>query len=407
MSDISKYRDLPGIAFDTPDVYETSDLPEVDQLNRRAATTFDGDCSDNVSIIAIKPEKAYEAFKDKRVDANNVDFSEDHGIRRQTGYQTSGDWEIVDSASRDQETPLQKYRRLQAEASDLIDSLKTTKETNVPTNPSAAFGSVLASTDILTGLNRLSEQLKCLNVEEWAESNILAGVESSPKLYSQLCSQIENLKDQTLEAKKETTETNEHTVTYQLLCNAEISKNRELAKINLVEQRIKRLENIVGNDDQKISFLTSLTNDKSLFEAVNVMSARISQFDSSHLESIEARLKSLLTKLNQVSEKKTQLEDAEKQNKIDELYDIVMKNEKCSASLPVIASRLNSLNDLHEQAIQFSSALSYIDSLQSQIEESMRNNEKELKELKEVFMGNIEVIKKSLDNLNKRIESLN
>ncbi|RWS17116.1 Dynactin subunit 2-A-like protein [Dinothrombium tinctorium] len=350
MSDVSKYRNLPGIAFDQPDVYETNDLPEVDQINRRAATVYDGDQTDNVSIIAVKPEQAYDAFKDKVVDGSQVDFREPIAKQRPLGYQSFGDWEIVDSASRDRETPLQKYRRIQAEAAELIEGLRAAKQ---PSADSASkvvptFGNELTPCDIVTGLDQLTEQLKSLNVEQWAESNILYGVESS-KIYSKLCSQVEGLKESQQKDEKSASKSEAHSFTYQLLCDPQLSRNREMTRLNLIEQRIKRLESLLGNDDQKISFLTNLTNDKSLVEAVNLMSARISQMDSSHLESIEARLKSLLNKLNQMSEKKAQLEDIEKQNKIDELYEIVMKNEKRSASMPLIATRLNALNDLQEQ----------------------------------------------------------
>jgi len=43
------------------------------------------------------------------------------------------------------------------------------------------------------------------------------------------------------------------------------------------------------------------------------------------------------------------IEDAEKQNKISELYDLVHQSESMAAALPEVVDRLETLQGLHEQ----------------------------------------------------------
>lgn len=180
----------------------------------------------------------------------------------------------------------------------------------------------------------------------------------------------------------------------------------ETTHLNLLEQRIRRLETVLGNDEQKLSFLTSLTNEKSLFETINVMSSKVCQLDPTHLEHIDARLHSIISKLTQISERKVQIDDLEKQNKISELYDLVNKSSDIRSSIPNLLSRLETLKDLHVEALQFSGAISYLDNLQQRLLESIETNEKDLTDLKNSFDKNSESIKSLLADFDKRIQAL-
>ena len=57
--------------------------------------------------------------------------------------------------------------------------------------------------------------------------------------------------------------------------------------------------------------------------------------------------------MQQVSDKKQQIEDAEKQSKINELYELSKKVDELSTSLPQVVERLVSLKELHEQGNYF------------------------------------------------------
>jgi dynactin-2 len=305
--------------------------------------------------------------------------------------------------------------------SDLLEALKTVKEGPVrgatadetkpriePLSGNLTLGKVTES------LGSLNSQLKELSLEQWAESDLLTGSTGSGNAYSELESQVQSLLQEPepgenkkpVAGKERAAVEGEASVTYELRYKPEHSRAQGLAQINAMEQRIKRLETLLGNDDNKISFLTSLTNEKTLSEAVQVLSARVGQLDGSQLEQMDGRLTSVLHKLNQMSEKKAILEDAEKQNKISELFDLMQKTDSYRASLPVVASRLNSVAELQEQAVQFSGAISYLDSMQSQIAESLKNNDEDLKLVRETFGQNMEFLKNTLEEMDKRINAL-
>ncbi|EAW97027.1 dynactin 2 (p50), isoform CRA_a [Homo sapiens] len=114
-----KYADLPGIARNEPDVYETSDLPEDDQAE------FDAEelTSTSVEHIIVNPNAAYDKFKDKRVGTKGLDFSDRIGKTKRTGYE-SGEYEMLGEGLGVKETPQQKYQRLLHEVQELTTEVQ-------------------------------------------------------------------------------------------------------------------------------------------------------------------------------------------------------------------------------------------------------------------------------------------
>lgn len=339
MSSVSKYANLPGIAQDQPDVFETSDLPEADQASRQPPL-FESDDSDNVNIITVSPAQAYKRFEGQAIHGERVDFSDNS--MKQHGYQTFGEWELA--ARGEKETLLERYHRVSGECSELLESLqqlKGKKKSNEDNGES--FTGDLTTDVVASNLEVLTKNLKDLNIENWIEGDIFKGTSDKerPSL-SKLQSDIES-------AKSNETKSDSPGVKYELLCRPQFSRTNDLSKINALEQRLKKLELFLGNDESKKSFLTGLTDDKSLIEAVAYLSSKVAQLDSSHLEQLDGRITSLHQKLNQISDRKHQLDDLEKQNKVSELYDIVVKTEKVRASLPSIVTRLSSFQEVQEQ----------------------------------------------------------
>lgn len=119
-----KYADLPGIARNEPDVYETSDLPEDDQAE------FDAEelTSTSVEHIIVNPNAAYDKFKDKRVGTKGLDFSDRIGKTKRTGYE-SGEYEMLGEGLGVKETPQQKYQRLLHEVQELTTEVEKIKMT--------------------------------------------------------------------------------------------------------------------------------------------------------------------------------------------------------------------------------------------------------------------------------------
>jgi len=168
---------------------------------------------------------------------------------------------------------------------------------------------------------------------------------------------------------------------------------------------LQKLEAVIGHSPEKMSVLASDTNQKHLVGMVSVLTSKISILDPEQLEQIEGRLQIFSQKLQTVTDKAA-VEDADKQSKISEMYDLVKKMETMSASLPEVLERMIALKGLHEQALQFSKALTQLDVTQQQIQASLQDNQKLLKEVQGNFANNIEVVKNNISNLDQRMSKL-
>ncbi|CAI9741729.1 Hypothetical predicted protein [Octopus vulgaris] len=78
-----KYANLPGIDLNSPDVYETSELPEDDQNTRPEQEEIHSDAIERVNLDS---KTAYKRFKGTVLDASNADFSGRIQKQRNTGY---------------------------------------------------------------------------------------------------------------------------------------------------------------------------------------------------------------------------------------------------------------------------------------------------------------------------------
>ena len=154
------------------------------------------------------------------------------------------------------------------------------------------------------------------------------------------------------------------------------------------------------------SVLSVETNTKNVTGAISVLNSRLGLLEPAHLDHIEGRLAALLQKLNTIAEKKAGLEDAEKNNKIAELYEMVTANQAMASALPDVVDRLDSLQALHEQALQFSKTLVQLDSFQQKLETSLSSNQKVLEETQAKMATNLETVQKNFDAIEARLSKL-
>ena len=92
--------------------------------------------------------------------------------------------------------------------------------------------------------------------------------------------------------------------------------------------------------------------------------------------------------------------------KVNELYELIKKWDSCADALPTIVDRLYTLQELHQQAMEFSSSLKSLEVAQSELTTSMGSHEQLLKDIQKNFSDNVDVIKNNVENLEKRIGAL-
>lgn len=128
--------------------------------------------------------------------------------------------------------------------------------------------------------------------------------------------------------------------------------------------------------------------------------------DAERLDKVDNKMHLLLQRVNQLNEKKNLVEDQEKLNRVNELFQMMSSWKDVSASVPVLIERLSSLSELHQKALQFTSILSRLDAEQKDLSESIITNSETLNDLKNKFEQNLSSIKTNFENLNQRILSI-
>ncbi|XP_022079910.1 dynactin subunit 2-like [Acanthaster planci] len=395
-----KYANLPGI--DTqPDVYETSDLPEDDQQQE-----VDELKSESVEHFNVNANTAFSKFKDKKLLDGNVDFSDRVSHSRRTGYFVPRtEYEILEEGTEIKETPVQKYQRLQHEIRELSDEVEQLKQAAEDSKSPS-----VTPVSLMQQLSGLQEQLYGLHLEKILGSDaMLEAADPQGTLPKKLLSQLEAFKNLSVQSAgkspaKPDPQNQDGCITYELHYSPEQAKFAQLSKASELEQRLAKLEDIIGQDSQKFSFLTADTSSKCLMDAAVQLQAQIGLLDPLQLDHADARIQGLLQHLNQVKEKKKTAEDAGKESKISELYDMVEKWDGIADTVPAIVERLQALKDLHEQALQFSQALSHLDTTQQQLTSALNNQDTLLKELKQSFATNMTSIQANCHSLEERMK---
>ncbi|KAL2740815.1 dynactin subunit 2 [Vespula squamosa] len=400
----SKYSDLPGIAYDQVDVYETTDLPESEQFE-----IYPEDESDSIEKLHINAREAFSKFRTKTVGDTKVDFSDSISRKSRTGYKFR-DYELP--GEDEKETPIQKYQRLQCEVKELYEEINALKE-----NAKEENEEVKSAIDIISQVEQLGKEINDLKLEESLGSGLMELL-SDPQgaRLKQLISQIEVFRNTDIsksetEIKPDITETKETSpsgvLEYKMMYLPEKAKMQEIARIVQLEQRLCCLESVIGTSNENFSVFSRNLKCQGIMDAVQQLSAKAALLDTSQLDAIESRLSALIYRIDTIAQKKSTLTpDSELKQKIEEMYKIVKKTESMSDILPLTINRMTSLSTIHEQAANYSKAMKQFEDLQKQNTQFMDSNKCLLAGVQESFASNLEVIKNNITSLSERVAKL-
>ncbi|XP_062401813.1 dynactin subunit 2 [Sardina pilchardus] len=397
-----KYANLPGIAFNEPDVYETSDLPEDDQAQFESEEL----CSDSVERIVVNPNASYDKFKDKRVSTKGLDFSDRITKNRRVGYE-SGEYEILAEGCGVKETPQQKYQRLLNEIQELtqeVDSIQaTTRESSAEER--------LTPVALAQQAAQLKQQLVSAHLDSLlgpqAHINL---ADPDGALAKRLLTQLEAARASRGAASGEGkaaagAKSPDGVVLYELHSRPEQEKFSEAAKMAELEKRLAELETAVGSGSDKQGPLSAAAGG-SLMDTLELLQARVNALDAATLDQVEARLQSVLGKMNEIAKHKAAIEDADTQNKVSQLYDVVQKWDAMATSLPQVVQRLIAVKELHEQAMQFGQLLTHLDTTQQMINNSLKDNSTLLTQVQQTMKENLTSVEENFSTLDQRMKKL-
>ncbi|XP_051562077.1 dynactin subunit 2-like [Myxocyprinus asiaticus] len=397
-----KYANLPGIASNEPDVYETCDLPEDDQAQFESEEL----CSDSVERIVVNPNAAYDKFKDKHIGTKGLDFSDRISKSCRVGYE-SGDYELLAEGCGVKETPQQKYQRLVNEIHELCQDVEhiqtSTKES----------GAVERLTPVALAQQaaQLKQQLVSAHLDSLLGPNAHINLtDPDGALAKRLLTQLEVARGVRSsmggEGKTAPPKGPDGVILYELHSRPEQEKFTESAKVAELERRLAELETAVGSGADKQGPLSAGVQGASLTDTIELLQARVSALDAATLDQVEARLQSVLGKMNEIAKHKATIEDAETQNKVSQLYDVVQKWDVMASSLPQVVQRLIAVKELHEQAMQFGQLLTHLDTTQQMINNSLKDNTTLLTQVKQTMKENLVAVEENFAALDQRMKKL-
>uniref|UniRef100_A0AAR2L7X9 Dynactin subunit 2 n=1 Tax=Pygocentrus nattereri TaxID=42514 RepID=A0AAR2L7X9_PYGNA len=346
-----KYANLPGIAFNEPDVYETSDLPEDDQAQFESEEL----CSDSVERIVVNPNAAYDKFKDKRVGTKGLDFSDRISKTRRVGYE-SGEYELLAEGCGVKETPQQKYQRLVNEIQELTQEVE-----HIQANVKESSAEERLTPVVLAQrAAQLKQQLVSAHLDSLLGPNAHINLaDPDGALAKRLMTQLE------------------------LARGVRSSAGGE-----------GKGSGLKGPDGVVLYELHSRPEHERFTE-----SAKVRQ----HCTTFS---KSVLGKMNEIAKHKAAIEDAETQNKVSQLYDVVQKWDAMATSLPQVVQRLIAVKELHEQAMQFGQLLTHLDTTQQMINNALKDNSTLLTQVQQTMKENLVSVEENFAALEQRMKKL-
>ncbi|XP_037929267.1 dynactin subunit 2-like [Teleopsis dalmanni] len=373
-----KFENLPGIAYDQPDVYETPDNPDA------STSDYYEEEPENESIerLHISPSDAFNRFRGAALEGS-VDFSDRIGRRQCRGYDArSGEFELVGTGEK--ETPVQKCRRLQCEMNELMDEIAALQvDRKIAQEEKESYDAVAT---IISTAKRVLDSLRLEQV---------LGKEQVPTAADK---EVKSLIGQVEEYKKSGVLTAIPPPGSDLAASARIAK---------LEHRLHQLEQAVGAQPEKLSRLSTTTNTTNVLEAVRQLSTKAALLQPAQLDAIETRLGTLTSKMDAIAEKSSgSTEDAKRDQKVCELYEIAKRTEPVAEILPDIIERMQALEALHKYAMNFAKIIAEIEQKQTNITTSLVNNKELLHSVQETFAQNLETINKEVAKVDERVKAI-
>lgn len=340
-----KYAGLPGIAVDQPDMYETVEGGDREDLEDSSTSTEE----ETLHLASLS---------------------------------WLGDME-VGAGPGTKETILQKFARLRCEVGELADELNSLTES-------------VRESGHMEGLNMqvqdLSRQLESCQVEGSG-----GGVDSKVTV-EMLSKQIQDMQGGSEGVK------GEEGGVYQLYLSA---GEKASLDISSVDGRLAALEKVVGTErvsDRKM--LSAQTDGKSLSRAVDMLASRKSFMQQQHVDHVEGRLAALTYKMNAIGEQKVAVEMANREDKVTRLVDTVASQATLASVLPDLAERMELVGGVQDSAKEWGHVLDSAEQQQKETGKLLEDTNKLVKETRECFDSNLNTVADKFAELQKKLQEI-
>ncbi|XP_025411342.1 dynactin subunit 2 isoform X2 [Sipha flava] len=310
--------------------------------------------------------------------------------------QKSEHWELA--AHGKKETPLEKYYRLKLETEELVQEINSLQENknDLDEQSCANIGSQVQSVLL---------KLSTLNVEKSLEQQLgMLGASDIDNLQKYIETVTELLKKQPdINDKSQVTKENvSQALNFQALIRPNRAQLDQVSQISRLEERLRKLEGTVGSGALSLKRL-GICENGGLIEAVRLLLGQLSVLDSSQLDAVDTRVSNLLPKLEQTAAK-LDGQDNEKDKKINELYETVLKAKKEAHLLPDVLQRMVALESLHQKVGKLVVTISNLNAQHAENYQNIEKNGAFLKTIESHINENMIKINSNLQSLNTRVE---
>ncbi|KAM6038693.1 dynactin subunit 2-like [Theristicus caerulescens] len=195
-------------------------------------------------------------------------------------------------------------------------------------------------------------------------------------------------------------------VTFELYWRPEQEQFAQSTKMAELEKRLAQLEATVRCEPDSQNPLLVGLKGTSLVETVQVLQAKVNILDVAVLDQVEARLQSVLGKVNEIAKHKATVQDADSQSKIKQIYEMMQRWDPVASTLPDVVQRLVTLRDLHEQATRFGQVLVRLDTTQQEMAGALKDNAVLLAEVQKTMKENLAIVEDNFADIDARIKRL-
>ncbi|CAG2061808.1 unnamed protein product, partial [Timema podura] len=168
-------------------------------------------------------------------------------------------------------------------------------------------------------VEQAQKQLADIKLEETLGTELLANLADPQEAHvKKALSLIEDLKrggDKFEDVKNVAVSDQKKMITFQLNYRPEHARFSQTTRLAELEQRLHKMEAVLGMEPQKLTRLSLDSQRRSLLEVAESLSARANLLDSAQLDHIEGRLIALTQNMDSLAEKTGTCEDADKQRK--------------------------------------------------------------------------------------------
>jgi len=408
------------------EVYETEDPIESQSVENTQLITETG--NENIDRSSVATSQAFQRFSQQVLDTSKLDYSDSSAKRR---WRARGGFLPVQTefeleSEKTNETPLQKFHRLQNEVKQLLDELNHEKEEigkhsqqeekqSLPQKISPIqlieevrqlqdqIQGLLRDTSLRPLLNPKYEMEKAANLQESLSKKLFGELESfdiNASSSSSIATTLPQGRQLSSNEKSMNANVPDRTATYELYYRADIKSLSPLSTVAALENRLAHLEQTIGRSD--------IPSNTSLLEMVEQLKEKINLLTNlSYLEALQRKLQVtihdmdiLLTKSKDVPSKTTG------EQKIDKIFETINKWENIAQQLPTLISRLQVLRTLHEEAGSFLETIQQLETQQEEIQKMLKNNDQVMSQMKSGFSENMTTIKSNIAVLEKRFSEI-